>query len=99
MSQYFETTANVLLYFLDDSFTEGIESLKWALSNSNSLRVEFETTKKAVQRRLFDEGEPLSLIHYKANQVLDENTDEEAYKWLQLMIDNIERDDGQFIEY
>jgi hypothetical protein len=44
-------------------------------------------------------GQPLALVNHKANQVIDETSDEEAYVWLDLMIRNIERADGKVEEY
>ena len=45
-------------------------------------------------------GEPLYLIHNSANLPLDENTDEEAYKWLNLMLINaLGSVDSMIIEY
>lgn len=99
MSQYFEATSDILLYFNHEFYVDGIIALRTVLSKSIQLQQQWLTAKQAINEQLFEQGEPLMLIHHKANQVLDENTDEEAYKWLELMIQNIERNDGQIIEY
>lgn len=47
-----------------------------------------------------DKGEPLALIHNNANLPLDANTDDEAYKWLNVMlINSMGAQDEIIIEY
>jgi hypothetical protein len=48
---------------------------------------------------LLESGEALMAVHEGANRVLDENTDEESYKWLDLMVKNVEREDGHIEAY
>ncbi|MGB0389733.1 MAG: hypothetical protein ACPGWR_33350, partial [Ardenticatenaceae bacterium] len=52
-----------------------------------------------IQSRTLPAGEPLKLVHNEANQCTYENTDEEAYNWLDLMIANVTRVDGQIAPY
>ena len=49
--------------------------------------------------RAFSPGQPLHLVQHGANQALDENTDDEAYVWLDKMVANVERTDGVIDEY
>jgi hypothetical protein len=41
----------------------------------------------------------LTLVNDEANQVINENSDEEAYVWLDKMVANIQRSDGIVEEY
>ncbi|MGH8902354.1 MAG: hypothetical protein ACRDYA_11895 [Egibacteraceae bacterium] len=52
-----------------------------------------------IQNRGLASGEALYLVHNAANQVLDENSEEEAYVWLDKMVENINRDDGVIEPY
>ncbi len=43
-----------------------------------------------IQNKEGSFGQPLSLVHLAANQVLDQNFDQEAYVWLDKMVKNVE---------
>jgi hypothetical protein len=43
-----------------------------------------------IQNKEGSFGQPSSLVYLAANQVLDQNSDQEAYVWLDKMVKNIE---------
>jgi hypothetical protein len=60
----------------------------------------WEHIKKLIQERNMPIGAPLALIHNDANLPLYENSDEEAYKWLDLLVRNVETNSEEdVIEY
>ena len=57
-----------------------------------------DVIKHIIYRKL-DKGQPLELINKTANLVLYENSDEEAYRWLDLFLINIAKIDDIVISY
>jgi hypothetical protein len=49
--------------------------------------------------RKFPDGDSLKLIHDNANLVLFDNTEEEAYRWLDLFLVNVVNGDKDIIPY
>ena len=47
-----------------------------------------------IKGRALAPGEPLRLAGIAANLALDDDSDAEAYRWLALMVENVEREDG-----
>ncbi|WP_344930927.1 hypothetical protein [Aquimarina addita] len=85
-------------FFKDSFYKEAIKNLRESLINNN-----YENWEKVVLiivNRELEKGRPLYLIHNTSNLPLDENTDEEAYKWLNLMlINSMGGVDSPVIEY
>ena len=88
-----------LLYFNDVFYKEGVASIQKSISTHEKSLNNWLSLKKAIQERSFARGEPLNLLFDTANLPLDENTDEEAYKWLDKLVLNVEREDGLIDEY
>lgn len=86
-------------YFALDDYQWAVNELLANLNKSTLTRQSWEIVKANIENRVFRESEPLHLVWDGANQVLDENTDAEAYKWLDLFIENVEREDGSITEY
>jgi hypothetical protein len=60
----------------------------------------WEHIKQLIDKRKLETGIPLDLIHNAANLPLDENSDEAAYKWLDLFVRNVETtSDDDVVEY
>jgi hypothetical protein len=60
----------------------------------------WDRIKQLISERSMPVGVPLALIHNEANLPLEEDSDEEAYKWFDLLVRNIETtDEHQIIEY
>ena len=70
-----------------------------AISNNQSYRTSWKKIASIIYKRELLQGQPLILVHEAANQVLDENSDKEAYIWLDKVINNVERTDGKIDEY
>jgi len=87
-------------HFRDYFYSEGVKSLRKSIRSDENSIVYWESVIRLIINKKFNPGEALSLIHNDANLPLDENTDEEAYKWLQLMlINSLGCEDAMIIEY
>ncbi len=80
-------------------YPDGIRRAKQAIEHNMQTQENWKRILSTIQNRQLEPGEPLYLVNHGANQVLDENSDEEAYRWLNKMIANIEKTDGQIDEY
>lgn len=94
----FELIKQFVARFNYEYYRVGISNIKEMLTNQE-MNNHWANLKKIIQSRNLKQGEALKLVHEPANQPLDENSDEEAYKWLDLMIYNVERKDGKIDEY
>lgn len=86
-------------YFHSEFYEEAIRSIKADLAHSPTFAAEWVRMTEIIQNRGLASGEALYLVHNAANQVLDENSEEEAYVWLDKMVENINRDDGVIEPY
>ena len=86
-------------FFNYEHYPIAIEKIQSAKATDPIYGKKWEQIRFIIQNRKLPPGEPLNLVHHAANQVLDENSDQEAYYWLKQMIDNIERTDGEIDEY
>jgi hypothetical protein len=64
------------------------------IHSSLAWHEDWHQVKEIVDKRLLDSGVALELVNHVANQVLDENSDEEAYAWMSKMVENVDREDG-----
>jgi hypothetical protein len=81
-------------------YNEAIALFKGLLANKPTYSESWDDIKALITHRKMAIGEPLHLIHYGANLSLDENSDEEAYKWLDLLVRNVETtSDDDVVEY
>lgn len=85
-------------FFNHEFYSTAIERLRAALASGEIGPERWEAITRLVRGRRLDEGDALTLVNHAANQAIDENTDEEAYAWLDLMISNVERS-GEVVEY
>ncbi|MFD2563673.1 hypothetical protein [Aquimarina rubra] len=87
-------------HFRDRFYVEGVKSLRRSLQKDENSNVYWEPIVRSIVNKELDSGEALNLIHNDANLPLDANTDEEAYKWLYLMlINSMGSEDSIIIEY
>ena len=86
-------------FFNYEDYATGVERARAKTASDPAYRANWERIKTAIEARELDPGEPLRFVHESANQVLDENSDEEAYIWLAKMVDNIDRTDGRIDPY
>ncbi|MEZ4589959.1 MAG: hypothetical protein R3D55_02255 [Chloroflexota bacterium] len=86
-------------FFNYRSYADGIREAQERIRQDLYYFKKWQQISKDISNRVLLAGEPLKLVTNGANQVLDENSDEEGYKWLDLMVLNIEREDGKIILY
>jgi hypothetical protein len=99
MTEEYEKTRGIVIYFNDEHYRVAIEGVRRIIAEHALTQHNWPAIKEAIRNRQYAPGEPLELIHTVANLPLDENTDEEAYYWLELMVQNIDRTDGIIEEY
>lgn len=95
-----EVLAGVLAeYFKYYKYSDAIVKIRNVYNQQNSsLNINWDKIKKLIQNHLFDKGEALYYVAIHANLPLDEDSEEEAYKWLNLFVDNVESN-SDIIEY
>jgi hypothetical protein len=89
--------AILLEHFMYNNYIKAIVMLRNNIHGKHNYSIYWEELKKMIRDKQFENGQPLQLIHNYANLALDENSDEEAYKWLDLMIKNTELKEGEEI--
>ena len=75
-------------FFRDNEYCNAVLNLRQSLNQENVYSENWESIIRMVLNKDLAEGIPLKLIQDSANIPLDENTDNEAYKWLHLMLIN-----------
>lgn len=87
-------------FFRDNFYQDGVINLRRAVRKSSYYRENWESVVRLIIHRKLKRDEPLHLIHDVANLPLDENSDEEAYRWLNLMlINSMGSEDAMIIKY
>lgn len=87
-------------FFRDNFYKDGVIKLRQAIKEREYYRDNWESVVRLIVNKNLDEGEPLYLMDNSANLPLDENSDTEAYKWLNLMlINSLGVEDTMIIEY
>ena len=79
--------ASLALNFRYNKYDEAIVKLRM-LIKENHYQGAWDSITDLIINRKLKKGEPLSLVHNDANLLLYDDTDEEAYRWLDLMIIN-----------
>lgn len=77
--------ANFQYYSYDEAIVRARDQVK----NNDFYTSMLSDLIKLVLYRKLGKGEALSLIHNNANLVIFENTEEEAYRWLDLFLVNL----------
>ena len=86
-------------YFHDFSLKDGVQMIKLDLERYPEIEEEWSALVQIVRNHNLGPGEVLKLVNESANKVLDENSDTEAYMWLELLVKNVTRTDGKFEDY
>ncbi|MDZ7933549.1 MAG: hypothetical protein U5M51_00945 [Emticicia sp.] len=84
-------------FFKDEFYTDGVEHLRIALSERQYYQESWTEVIKFVILNKLGHDEPLYLMDNYANVPLHENSNEEAYRWLILMIINGGKNVGESI--
>lgn len=87
-------------FFKDNFYKDAVNKLRHAIREKEYYKENWENVVWLILNRELNEDEPLYLMDNDANLPLDENTDEEAYKWLNLMlINSMGGENSPIIEY
>ena len=86
-------------YFYDDRYRDGVERLRADIKAYPGTAQRWRELVDQVKGRKLAEGGALRVVQEEANRVLDDNTDDEAYRWLDLLIENVSREGGEIDEY
>ena len=99
-SKEYKVIYNFLCEFFRDEFYKiAIKNAKNKIDVNPQYQLNWQQVKDIIHNQNLSNGEPLSLVHSGANKVLDENSDKEAYIWLERIIANIDRNDENIDEY
>jgi|GEM_PF-2736004 len=79
---------SILLDFSSDFYENQIIKIRKSITEKAYYSDNWDSVADLIINRKLKKGEPLSLIHNDANLLLYDDTDEEAYRWLDLMIIN-----------
>ena len=85
--------------FQYEFYENAIKNAKEEVNTNPYYKENWNEVIKYIIYRKLDEGQPLLLINDTANLVLYENSDEEAYRWLDLFLINIAKRDEIIISY
>jgi hypothetical protein len=86
-------------FFRDEFYKKAIKNAKNKIDANPQYQFSWQQARDIIYNKNLLSGEPISLVHNGANQVLDENSDKEAYIWLEKIVSNIDRNDGNIDEY
>jgi hypothetical protein len=87
-------------FFHYHEYREAIIGIRAAVKTRKMYKDHWSEMKEMIQEQKFEPKEALWIIHHKANLVLHENTEEEAYNWFELLIQNVEiLEEDRIIEY
>ena len=87
-------------FFKDNFYNKAIYDLRKAIKENSYYKENWKEIIFLVIDKKLATGEPLYLINNITNLPLDENTEKEAYKWLNLMlINSLGSEDAMIVEY
>ncbi|MDQ0067373.1 hypothetical protein [Chryseobacterium lathyri] len=79
-------------------YIDAIVSVRKELRDNEYYKSKFVDIIKLIIYRKLQNGEALRLIHETANLLLFDNTEEEAYRWLDLFLINV-TSEGEVVPY
>ena len=95
MKDHSKTLESILGEFFRDQFHEvPIKNLRQGLKNNKSYQEGWKGIVELVNNRAFPPGRAFDLVAYTANLPLDKDSDAEAYKWLDVMVENAKKDEN-----
>lgn len=96
----YEMVWNFLREFFNyEHYAVAIRKARNTIANDQGYQENWQRIAHTILNRGLLHGQPLTVVQEGANQVLDENSDEEAYRWLEKMLRNIERNTDEIEEY
>lgn len=97
MSNTIDYLKSMLHCFLDEFYSEGVKNVRKEINKYPAYKDNWLAIVRIVLNKELEEGQALDLIHNIANLPLYENSDEEAYRWLSLMLVNASGAEGDLI--
>lgn len=97
MNQTIDYLKSMLHCFIDEFYSEGVKNVRKDLNQNQFYKDNWSAIVRIVLNKELKDGQALDLIHNTANLPLYENSDEEAYKWLNLMLINVSGSDDDII--
>lgn len=92
-------------FFKDEFYHIGIANVRKAVRKSRYYKDDWDDLIKLILFKELPYGEALNILDKDGNLILHENSEEEAYRWLTLMIINVSRgyaepilDDREFLD-
>lgn len=85
--------------FQYEFYTNAIKNAKKEINTNPYYKENWNDVIRYIIYRKFSVGTPLRIINEIANLVLYENSDAEAYRWLDLLLINIAKEDDIIISY
>ena len=70
-------------------YEDAIKNIRTEINATSNYKENWNDVIKFILYRKFAKGEALKLVQDTANLVLYDNTDEEAYRWLDLFLINV----------
>lgn len=80
-------------------YDEAIINIRKEIIELPYYRDNWNDVMRFILFRKFSDGDSLKLINDSANLVLFDNTEEEAYRWLDLFLVNVVNSDNDIIPY
>ncbi|RIV42064.1 hypothetical protein [Flagellimonas pelagia] len=97
MNNTIDYLKSMLHCFIDEFYSEGVKNVRKDLNQNQSYKDNWSEIVRIVLNKELKDGQALDLIHNTANLPLYENSDEEAYRWLSLMLINVSGSDDDLI--
>lgn len=85
--------------FKYNRYAEAIAVARKCISEDPYYRDHWESMKELIANRAIGPESAYDFFNRAANLALDENTNEEVYAWLDLMVLNLEKQSAEIVEY
>ena len=84
-------------FFKEEWYQVGIANLRKAIVDEPYYRDNWTSLIKTIILKQIPNGEAVNILFGDGHQILHENTEEEAYRWLILMIINVSKNENENI--
>lgn len=82
-------------YFKDEFYEVSITNVRKAIKEKSYYGDNWDDIIRMILFKELPEGEALSILDEDGNLILHENSEEEAYRWLTLMVINVSRGNNE----